>query len=114
MQKQNFDENRGSRIIGDHRLIGSKLSHQSGRSHTGAGRIVLHVCRHRSDGSEDSAGKNRREPDLRMTHNVRHLEHGSAESLGDQPAEAVFTVACDCKADHIAAAADGSRSGSQA
>ena len=49
-----------------------------------------------------------------MSDNIRNLQHGSADTLGQKAADAVFPEAGNGKPHHLAAAADGCSTGCRA
>ena len=56
-----------------------------------------------------------RDPDLRMAHDIRYLQHRCTNALGKAaPANLILPEACHRKTDHIAAAADRCRTRRQA
>ena len=64
--------------------------------------------------SGNGARKNGRNPDSRISQNVRHLEHRGSDALGDQTAPAVFPEAHNGKAHHLGATAGHCRAARQA
>ena len=84
---------------------------QAARAHAGVdGRAVhLQLEDARGDRARDGRRHDGGNPDLRVAHDVAHLQHARAESLTDQAAPAVFAEAQHGEAHHICAAAGHGR-----
>ena len=97
-----------------HRVQRADLSDQAARAHARARGDILHLEDQRRQRAQNGGGDNRWQPDLRIFHDIGHLQHTGAQALAQQPRPAVVAKTHDRKADHLGAAADCGRTSRQA
>ena len=78
---------------------------QTAGAHTGGYTVAMELEDHGGDGACDGGGQGGGHPNHGPAADVAHLEHGGAQSLGDQTAPLVFPEAGDRKAYHLGTAA---------
>ena len=116
LDDQNLDQDDGGGLRRNHGLPGHDLSHQSGGSHTGTCGIAGHFQQHGAHRTQDRAGKNGRKPKIRWAA-AGCSGHGSMSTsrlpCARNPPNSILPAAGHGEPDHVAAAADGCRSGRQ-
>jgi hypothetical protein len=66
------------------------------------------------NGAGDHRGHAGRNPDLRVSHDIAHLEHRGSDALGDKAAEAVLGIGNHGETDHLCAATGEGRAARKA
>ena len=79
---------------------------QPAGAHAGGNAVAFELEQQGGKRTANGGGQGGRDPDLRLAADVAHLQHGGAESLGDQASPTVGTEGHDGKADHLSAATD--------
>ena len=102
--------------ITDPARIHADLTHEAAGAHAGRDRGAVHLQPEQTGGNGAGDGRSQRgrDPDFRVPHDVRHLQHTGADALRHQAAPAVFPKAHDGKAHHLRAAARHRRAAGQA
>lgn len=96
-----------------HHVERADLPYQAGGAHTGGGGGVFHRKERRAQHAQQSRAQRWRQPDKGLGHDVAKLHHARTQTLYDEAGQAVFAPAGDGKAQHLAAAACGRRTGGE-
>ena len=96
---------------GPHGRDGSELAHKTAASHSGSSGHVFHGEDCGGEGAQQRACQNLGKPDVRISENVRQLQHGAAEAQTDQSRRTVVPVAAYGETHKLTAAPYGGRAG---